>query len=269
MDSVKDTINEIKAKLYEIENSIVSINEVLKMTNFEDLPTEKRYLQINIQTSQDERIRKFRRQMQEVEKLLGPQIRTNVETQSDYIMQTLLPFVDGLQKDLNYRNYVTDVRHHFIFKVNSLRRGVGEDDLIVETFTGSRNDAKSSAQTTQLAYTLLASCLAYRFKFHDPVYGQDTPRLLILDEFGGKFDNEKPKDILRLLARMGFQSLLVSPMSKADLLADNINQLILVYKVSASHSKTQSHTIFSRADYDQLLESAKIKIDKTISPGLQ
>jgi uncharacterized protein YPO0396 len=96
--------------------------------------------------------------------------------------------------------------------------------------------------------------LAYRFKFHDPNLGKDTPRILVLDEFGGKFDNEKPKDIMRLLSKMGFQSILVSPMSKAELLAENINQLILVHKVSASHSKVRSFGIQSRSDYDRLVK---------------
>jgi uncharacterized protein YPO0396 len=254
MDSVKDTINEIKSKVHEIEKSIVSINDVLKLTNFESLPTEQRYLQIDIQSSTDERIRKFRRQTLEVEKLLGTAVRSQVETSSTEIMETLVPFVEGLQNDSPFRVFVTDVRNYFQFRVFSRRRSLSGEDSLAEIFTGSRKDAKSSAQTTQLAYTLLASCLAYRFKFHDPVGGQDTPRLLILDEFGGKFDNEKPREVLKLLDQMGFQSILVSPMSKAELLAESISQLVLVHKVSASQSKVQSYPLTSKRDYDLLLQ---------------
>ncbi len=257
LDSVKDTINEIKSKIHEIKSSVQSINEVLKLTNFEDLVTEQRYLQIDIQNSTDDRIRKFRRQYEEIEKLLGTTFRLRVESASDEIMQVLLPFVEGLNSDTSNRAFVTDVRNYFQFRVFSLRRMGNSEDVLVEVFTGSRKDAKSSAQTTQLAYTLLASCLAYRFKFHDPILGQDTPRLLVLDEFGGKFDNEKPRDILKLLDKMGFQSILVSPMSKADLLAESICQLVLVHKVSASQSKTQSFPINSRKDYEQLIESRR------------
>jgi len=257
MDSVKDTINEIRSKIHEIEKSIEFINNVLKLNNFEDLLNEQRYLRIDCQGSQDERIRRFRRQISNIEKLLAPQIRSQDEGQSQVIMDTLLPFVEELQKDIHYRSFVTDVRNHFVFKVYSLRREAQGEDTIVEIFTGAKKDAKSSAQTTQLAYALLASCLAYRFKFHDPNLGKDTPRILVLDEFGGKFDNEKPKDILRLLSKMGFQSILVSPMSKAELLAENINQLILVHKVSASQSKARSFGIQSRSDYEQLLHRAQ------------
>lgn len=256
MDSVKDTVNEIKAEIFEVEKNIQSINEVLKLTNFEDLPGDKRYLQIDVQASPDERIRKFKKNISEIEGVLGPGIRSQIETQSQNIMSVLLPFVEEFQKEVAYRNFVTDVRNYFQFQVHSLKRIEDGEDQVIETFTGSRRDAKSSAQTTQLAYALLASCLAYRFKFHDPIGGQETPRLLVLDEFGGKFDNEKPREILKLLDKMGFQSVLVSPMSKADLLAEGISHLVLVHKVSASQSKVQSYPLTSKADYDRLIGQA-------------
>lgn len=256
LDSVKDTINEIKSRVHEAGETIHSINEVLKLTNFEDLVTEKRYLRIDAQSSVDERIRKFRKSMGEVEKTLSPSMRSQIESQSQLIMSVLLPFVDDFQKDPAYRAYVTDVRNHFQFSVHSLRRESEGQDIVMEIFSGARKDAKSSAQTTQLAYALLASCLAYRFKFHDPVAGAETLRLIVLDEFGGKFDNEKPREILKLLDQMGFQSVLVSPMSKMDLLADGISHLVLVHKVSASRSKVQSYQLTSREDYDRLLAAS-------------
>ena len=268
IDSVKDMINEIKAKLYDVEQNITSINEVLKLTNFEDLMNEKRYLRIHFHASVDERIRRFKKSIQDIEKLLGAQIRNQIETNSEVVMKVLVPFVEEFQTDLNFRNFVTDVRNHFHFEVHSLRRAMPTDegsflqedqkeDQIVEVFSGAKKDAKSSAQTTHLAYTLLASCLSYRFKFNDPQFGQETPRILILDEFGGKFDNEKPKDIIKLLDQMGFQSILVSPMSKADLLAGSINQLVFVHKVSATHSKVRSIPCSSKEDYDRLLSSKR------------
>lgn len=256
LGSVKDTINEIKSRIHDVGETIRSINDVLKLTNFEDLVDEKRYLQIDAQSSPDERIRRFRKSMTEIEATLGPAIRAQVDTQSQSVMAVLGPFVEEFHKDPSYRSFVTDVRNHFQFNVQSLRRSESGRDDVVEVFSGAKKDAKSSAQTTQLAYALLASCLAYRFRFHDPVGGSETPRLIVLDEFGGKFDNEKPREILKLLQKMGFQSVLVSPMSKADLLADGISHLVLVHKVSASRSKVQSYKLNSREDYQRLLGNA-------------
>jgi uncharacterized protein YPO0396 len=253
IQSVRDTIDEIKRSLHEITQNLRSINDVLQLTNFEDLPTEKRYLKIDFQSSHDDRIRRFRLRMSEVEKILGVSLRMMKQDQSQQVMKVLADFVDTLQQDTNYRDYVMDVRNHFQFKIHSLRRIEAGPDELVEVFEGARKDAKSSAQTTHLAYTLLASCLAYRFHFNDPSKGEETPRLIILDEFGGKFDNEKPKDIVALLEKMGFQAILVSPMSKADLLADKMNQLALVYKNSASHSKVQSFQITSKEQYLKLV----------------
>ena len=143
------------------------------------------------------------------------------------------------------------------------------EDLVVEVFTGARKDAKSSAQTTQLAYALLASSLAYRFRFHDPDAGKDSLRLIVLDEFGGKFDNEKPREIVKLLDKMGFQSILLSPMSKADLLAESIGQLVLVHKLSASHSKVKSFEISSLEDYHKLLQMNPSRAEKPSASALE
>lgn len=258
LESVKDMINEIKSRIHDTTETVRSINEVLKLTDFENLGADRRYLRIDAQTSPDERIRKFRKQMVDVEKTLSPAMRAHIEANSQEIMNVLSAFVEEFQNDPGYRQFVTDVRNHFQFSVQSLRRAIetGADE-IVEIFAGARKDAKSSAQTTQLAYALLASSLAYRFKFHDPVGGAETPRLIVFDEFGGKFDNEKPREIVKLLEQMGFQSVLVSPMSKADLLADKISHLVLVHKISASHSKVQSYRLNSREDYERLLASSQ------------
>ena len=257
IDSVKDTINEIRSQLDQVKQNIISINEVLKLTNYEELRDEHRYLKISFEASQDDRVRKFLKDVQEVEKVLGPQIRIDKENQSQNVMTVLRSFVEALQKSPQDRLFVTDVRNHFVFQVHSLRRVESGEDVLVEIFIGSKKDAKSSAQTTHLAYTLLASCLAYRFHFHDPIKGKDTLRLLILDEFGGKFDNEKPKEILKLFDKMGFQSILVSPMSKGDLLAGSVSHMIFVFKVNARESKLRYVPIESKQDYEKLVRETQ------------
>lgn len=253
IDSIKATVNEFKTQEQEIQKNINSINEVLKITNYETLPDEERYLQIMSQRSPDERIHRFRARLKKIETLLAPSIRQNAENISDDLMTPLMTFVEDLQKDTNEKYFVTDIRNHFLFQVHSYQRIEGGIDIRKEEFSGARKDAKSSAQTTQLAYSLLASSLAYRFKFNDPIAGKNTLRTLILDEFGGKFDNEKPRDIVQLLEKMGFQPILVSPMSKADLLADHLSHLVMVHKSSAKESKVCSYPIMTRSEYERVL----------------
>lgn len=259
LDAVKIAINDIRVEQETIKNNIYAINAVLKLNDFEKLPDERRYLQIEPQSALDERVKKFLADIKQVEKVVAGTIRSidDAGVASREVIAILEPFVYSLQEDSYYRDYVTDVRNHYRFNVRSRRRADEGVDPIVETFTGAKKDAKSSAQTTQLAYALLASSLAYRFHFHDPVKGRNSLRLIILDEFGGKFDNEKPRDIVTMLQDMGFQSVLVSPMAKADLLAEYINQLILVYKASASESKCKSYAITSREDYEQIVQQSK------------
>ncbi len=253
IDSIKATVNEFKSQEQEIQKNITSINEVLKLTNYEVLPDEERYLKIMSGTSPDERVQRFRAKLKKIESILAPALRLQAENLSEDLMAPLGSFVEDLQKDSSEKYFVTDVRNHFYFQVHSYQRVPDGADIRKEEFTGARKDAKSSAQTTQLAYSLLASSLAYRFKFNDPIAGKNTLRCLILDEFGGKFDNEKPRDIVALLEKMGFQPLLVSPMSKADLLADSLSHLVMVHKSSARESKVCSYPIMTRSEYERVL----------------
>lgn len=255
INSIRDTLDEIKGQLRKIQENLISINKVLKMNHFEKLPDEERYLQIDHSWSQNDSIRRFRKESTEIEKIFSsPELRIKLEEASSEVIKPLKDFVDYLKDDARERTFVTDVRNHFLFKVHSWARRIHpQSDELMETFMGARHDAKSSAQTTQLAYTLLASSLAYRFHFNDPVKGKDTPRMIILDEFGGKFDNEKPRDILRMLGHMGFQSILVSPMTKAEILADDLSYVSLVHKASAKKSKVQSFQIQSKEDYNKIV----------------
>lgn len=271
LESVKSSINQIKVDQNIIKDNIDSINRVLYHSNFEDLPIEKRYLKIESLNSKDDRIRKFLRDIHSVEKVISSDIRSLGDSESSKAsMEILEPFVQELQDDNSYRDFVVDVRNHFVFNVQSWRRKSEksenseskDQDQLVEIFTGARKDAKSSAQTTQLAYALLASSLAYRFHFNDPVKGQDTLRLIILDEFGGKFDNEKPKDILHLLNGMGFQAILVTPMSKVELLAKYTSKIVFVHKISPSHSTLECHTptsleAYKKAEMEKFKEIVK------------
>lgn len=256
LNSIVSTVGEIRRRQKEIEDSINEINQVLQKTDFEKLPDERRYLQIAVDAPQDSRVKMFLSDMKDVEKVITEKYRImETDEASRRVIDDLESFVEKLREDLNYRSHVIDVRNHRSFKVQSYRRESGKENTIVETFSGARKDAKSSAQTTQLAYTLLASSLAYRFGFHDPEKGRNSLRLIILDEFGGKFDNEKPRDIVHLLQDMGFQSILVSPMTKADLLAEYISRLVLVHKTSASESKVVSYPIQTRLDYEKIVQA--------------
>jgi uncharacterized protein YPO0396 len=256
INSIRDTLDEIKGQTRKIQENIHSINKVLKINHFEKLPDEERYLQIDHSNSQHESILRFKKESSAIEKIFSsPEMRVKLEEASPEVIRPLQDFVNYLKDNEKERNYVTDVRNHFLFKVHSwTRRAYPQNDERVETFTGSRHDAKSSAQTTQLAYTLLASSLAYRFYFNDSIKGKNTPRIIILDEFGGKFDNEKPRDILQMLNHMGFQSILVSPMTKAEILADDLSYISLVHKASAKKSKVQSFHIQSKDDYNKMIQ---------------
>jgi uncharacterized protein YPO0396 len=259
VEYIKSTSMEIRSEQHKIKENIESINEVLKKMDFEKIAAanETRFVQIRYSRSQDDRIVIFNKDLSQIEKEIqrGEESK-EVEVNRPSLMAKLNSFVEKLKEE-NYSDFVTDVRNHYNFIVNSYSRFVDENGefKLVEVFQGAKKDGKSGGQTVQLTYTLLAAALAYRMNFFHPVKGKDTLRLIILDEFGNNFDNEKPKASIELFNQMGFQCLFILPMTKTDLLSEYVNTFTAVYKKSASESKVLSYKIESKQDYLDLIKS--------------
>lgn len=248
-DSTKAAISDINGEKYRIERDINAINETLKLNNFERLANEERFLQIFLTPTKDEQIRAFDRELKKIQTIISSEVRVlPPEERANKIMTTLEPFVKTLE-DIKYRQKVVDARNHYSFSVKSYCRGNENSPPIEkETFRGAGSDGKSGGQTAQLCYALLAASVACRFYFYDPVRGKDTLRIFLVDEFNGKFDNEKPQDIMRLLDSMGFQAIVLTPMSKLETLRGFTNRVVFVYKRSATESVTDSIAIDTAED---------------------
>lgn len=238
-EAIKDFVNDRKKGLQGIEEAIALLNEGISDTVYEVREGFPVVLQLfKDKNIKDDRIRKFSKLTDDLEEIFGAKFKALATVdQARVITDKIEPFTKFME-DVNTREYVIDPRNHFVFSVKSFKKMELNKFEEVETFRGSARDKKSGGQTVQLCYTLLGMALAQRFHFHDRDRGYNTPRLIVLDEFADKLDNEKPSAVVSMYSNMGFQGIVLSPFSKVDLLRPHMNKLIAVNKdQNSSHSR--------------------------------
>jgi uncharacterized protein YPO0396 len=258
VDAVASAIDELRRERDVIASSIRGVNSVLAGTLFETIGGREHFIQIAAERTKAGDMLDFEKQLRAAEAVVRDRLAQppgDAAAADAAALARLEAFVDGL-RDPVARERLTDARNHFAFSVRNLRREHDGATTLVETLQGHHKDGKSGGQTVQVAYTVMAAAVAHRFKFADPLAGRDTPRLLILDEFADKLDNERPLAIVRLLRDMGFQTLFILPMAKAELILPHVQSLVLVHKRSETSSRLFSIRASSRAELEGALVAA-------------
>jgi uncharacterized protein YPO0396 len=133
---------------------------------------------------------------------------------------------------------VTDVRNWFVF---SASERWGTDNTEKEFYTDSAG--KSGGQKEKLAYTILASALAYQFGLdHDAARSRNF-RFVMIDEAFGRGSDESARYGLELFRRLDLQLLIVTPLQKIHVIEDYVAHVHLVHNLEGRHSMVQSLTI--------------------------
>jgi len=160
--------------------------------------------------------------------------------------------VDHLNEDPHWAKRVTDVRNWFNFSAIELWR---EDDSQKEFYSDSAG--KSGGQKEKLAYTILASSLAYQFGASEAGEKTRSFRFVVIDEAFGRGSDESARYALRLFATLGLQLLIITPMQKIHVIADYVQSVHLVHNEEGRNSVVRSVTIEEyRQDKITLTESS-------------
>lgn len=135
--------------------------------------------------------------------------------------------------DRRWTEKVTDVRQWFVF--SAVERYV-ETGLEREYYTDSAG--KSGGQKEKLAYTILASALAFQF---GAVAGAPRSfRFVMIDEAFGRGTDDSARYALDLFARMGLQLLIVTPLQKIHVIEDYVARLHFVANPDGADSRVRT-----------------------------
>ena len=213
-DTLEKDVSEIKTKIRKINMSLRGIEY--------DAGT---YIEINHDNSQDIEVRQFQIQLREsIEHTIGETDVFN-EQKFERVKTILDRFNGGSQVDINWTNKVTDVRNWLDF---SAAKKNAEDDTIKDFYSDS--SGKSGGEREKLAYTILASALAFQFGLEWNQLKSRSFRFAVIDEAFGRGSDESTRYGLELFKRLNLQLLIITPLQKINIIENYVNAVHYVYR---------------------------------------
>ncbi len=146
---------------------------------------------------------------------------------------------EGLAEiDRRWTAKVTDVRNWFTF--SACERWL-EDGSEKEYYSDS--SGKSGGQKEKLAYTILASALAYQFGLEWGATRSRSFRFVVIDEAFGRGSDESTRYGLELFRRLNLQLLIVTPLQKIHIIEDYIHAVHFVHNEEGRRSMIRNLSI--------------------------
>lgn len=166
---------------------------------------------------------------------------------------------NGPEVDGPWRKKVTNVKLWFNFTASEHSR---IDNSQVDYYEDS--GGKSGGQKEKLAYTILASSLAYQYKSRQH-YNQDRSfRFVIIDEAFGRGSPASVDYALTLFRKFNLQLLIATPMQKLDIIEKFVQHVAFVYR----NEETNESTVVNYEINDYILKrKIKEQINKSYMLG--
>jgi uncharacterized protein YPO0396 len=242
----KNTINEVallQNKLDQeartIQNKIDTINRSLKQIEYD----AGSYIQLIPDPDPDIEIRQFK------EDLKGCLANTAMGAEEDNYTEHRFALVkkiidrfngrqDNTNADRSWMRKVTDVRNWYRFSASERWK---EDGTEKEFYSDSAG--KSGGQKEKLAYTILASALAYQYGIDQQSRATRAFRFVMIDEAFGRGSDESARYGLELFGKLGLQLLIVTPLQKIHVIENYVRSVHLVHNQEGKNSLIRSLTI--------------------------
>ena len=234
----------------EIESVIRNINESLRQIAY----TDATYIELCCAKTKHKEIRDFQDRLRSC---LGDAARQSPEDQEARFQRIRTQLIERFKESDRWTKLVTDVRNWLDFSVSERYR---EDDTEKEHHTDS--SGKSGGQKVKLAYTILASAIAYQFGLTKTetsglssyLISNRSFRFVVIDEAFGRSDDSNARYAMELFKNLDLQLLVITPMGKINVLTPYIDTLHLVSNsVKGDYSKVHS---IEKAEYERRREAS-------------
>jgi uncharacterized protein YPO0396 len=161
------------------------------------------------------------------------------EEKFNQIKAILDRFNSGNPADLNWTARVTDVRNWFAFSASEKWAADGKEKRFYNS-----SDGGSGGQKEKLAYTILASALAYQFGLEWNQTRSRSFRFAVIDEAFGRGSDESTRYGLELFRRLDLQLLIVTPLQKINVIENYIQAChFVINNENGDHSVVKNLTI--------------------------
>lgn len=229
-----------------IRDRIATINSSLEAIDY----NPERYIRLVASATPNAEIRDFREQLRICTSNIVGSDDEQYSEQRFLDVKSIIDRFKGREGstdiDRRWTRRVTDVRQWSTFTASERWRS---DDSEHESYSDS--DGKSGGQKEKLAYTILASSLAYQYQLDPTEANASGFRFVVIDEAFGRGSDESTRYALGLFARLGLQVLVVTPLTKIRVIEPFVHCLGYVDNLNDNYSRLQRVTI------DELREQRK------------
>lgn len=225
--------NQLELYEKEIQKKISDINQHLKDIDY----NQGTYIKIVEDKVLSEDIKQFRLDLKNcLENIVGETDHYN-EEKFLQVKKILDRFKGEKEEDRRWVARVTDVREWYTFGASERWK---EDDVEKEFYSDS--SGKSGGQKEKLAYTILASSIAFQFGLarNDP-YSRSF-RFVVIDEAFGRGSDDSTRYGLKLFETLNLQLLIVTPLQKINVIEEYINTVHFVSNPTGQNSMVRDIT---------------------------
>lgn len=211
--------NQLEGLAKDITDKIKQINKSLRDIEY----NSGTYIELSAGKSPDLETREFHLQLRNcLENSFGENDLYN-EEKFNRVKLILDRFNSGNPADMAWTHKVIDVRNWFTF--SAIERWQ-EDNAEKEYY--SDTSGKSGGQKEKLAYTILASALAYQFGLEWSQTRSRSFRFVVIDEAFGRGSDESTRYGLELFKKLNLQLLIVTPLQKINIIENYIQSVHFV-----------------------------------------
>jgi uncharacterized protein YPO0396 len=237
INSISVFDNQLEKHEKDIKQKIIYINQHLHDIVYDS--ARGTYITILIDATTNKDIRQFKEDLRLCYiNTLGDESGLYNESKYEQVKKILDRFASMENVDREWTSTVTDVRNWFEF--NASER-YASDDAEKEFYEGS--GGKSGGQKEKLAYTILASALAYQFGLQ---FGEDKSRsfrFVVIDEAFGRGSDESTRYGLELFRKLNLQLLIVTPLQKIHIIENHVNAFHFISNRDGNNSQVSNLTV--------------------------
>jgi len=219
----------------DIKNSIKEINLSLAQIDYNRNPTT--YIKLIEKDENDVRIRDFKQMLREAMPDAAKLIRGD-EQELEYSFLKIQSLITKMTDEIEWRRYVTDVRNWLRFAAEEKYRA---DDVQKQYYADSQS--LSGGEKAKLAYTILASAIAYQFGIQQKDFRLKSFRFVVVDEAFSKVDPENSVYAMELFKKLNLQLMLVTPLDRINLAERYIHAVHYVENKNQRDSAVYDMTI--------------------------
>ncbi len=216
-----------------IDRSIAELNESLAQVDY----SNGSIIRLIAERSTDPEIQDFRNALRACIPDTGDDSHEELERAYNRIKDLIERFDD----DPNWMRRVIDVRRWRVFAAEQ----VDTEGVQIDYYNDS--SGKSGGQKAKLAYTILASAIAYQYGLQDTLSGERSFRLVVIDEAFSKLDDDNARFAMQLFKHLGLQLLVVTPMQQLHIIEDYVR----AYHVVVNNDEGSNSRLFNltQAEY--------------------